>query len=206
MGIDFKNKKNVAAVSTATLSFVLVGVLFFAPVKAFDFKGSMSNHLTSIETLDTLNSTKEKAAHDLDKLRSESSAKEKELAEVTTSASQSETLFDELLTKQKKNGNWSYHLPSILVELEKSADDSNVKVALKYDTFTAEGKYVSTSDKGLKYIDSKVEIYGDYADVHKYIKKVENVDFLSVEDLTLNQVKDGDLAGTFSLQIYYMGE
>lgn len=206
MDFEIKNKKNLAALSASILSVAVVGVLFFAPVKAFDFPGSMHNHLESVNQLNELNDEKRDAYKKLDTLRVDSKNKEIELETSTKSAEKAQELFSELLAKQKKTGDWSYHLPSLLIQLEKFADDTHTKVALQYDTFNKEGKYVSSSNQGLKYIDAKVQVYGDYNDVNKYIKKVENVDFLSVEDLTLNQVKDGDLAGTFSLKIYYMGE
>lgn len=206
MNFEIKNKKNLAALSASFVSIAAVGVLFFAPVKAFDFPGSMHNHLESVNQLNELNEEKQSAYKQLDTLRTDSKNKEVELETAKKSAEKSQELFNKLLAKQKKTGNWSYHLPSLLIELEKFADDTHTKVALKYDTFNQDDKYVSSSKQGLKYIDAKVEVYGDYNDVNKYIKKVENVDFLSVEDLTLNQVKDGDLAGTFSLKIYYMGE
>lgn len=197
------NKKNTIAIGSSIASVVLAGIIFVVPL-GVDIPGSYSDMKEVKASISQLNSNQESSYSALNDLRIDVKNKEKEIETVNETYSKSQELFSDLLVKQEESGDWSYHIPSLLIELESFADANNVSIAIDYSSLNGVGEYVSASGKGLKVVKSSVNIYGGYTNVNKYIKMIEDIDFLSVEDLNLNRVENGDLAGTFSLNVHYM--
>lgn len=197
------NKKNIIALGSSVASLVIAGIIFTVPL-GFNVPGSMNDMSKVKADIEKFNSEQEENFNQLTELRIDTKNKELELDTVKESYEESQKLFTELLEKQKSSGEWGYHVPSLLIELETFADSKNLSIAIDYDSLNGEGEYVSSSGKGLKVVKSKVELYGEYANVQAYIKNIEDIDFLSVDDLVLNRVESGDLAGNFTLSVYYM--
>lgn len=197
------NKKNTIAIGSSIASLIVAGVIFAIPV-GIDIPGSMSDIKEVKANIETSNKAQESNYSKLTELRLEVKNKEKELESVGETYAKSQELFSELLTKQQQSGDWSYHVPSLLIELETFADSQGISIAIDYKSLNGEGTSVSASGKGLKAVESNVQLYGSYGSVKNYINMIENIDFLSVDDLQLNRVENGDLAGTFTLSVYYM--
>lgn len=198
------NKKNILAIATSIFSVAAVGILYFAPIDKLNVPGNYQDykeHVSELNSANELSKTSFKAMNDL---KVQVTEKESELSTVKAGSEKSTELFDKLLSEQEKSGSWSYHIPSLLIKLESFGDSTGTKVAIDYSSLKSEGTYVSESQKGLKYVDVNVEVYGDYDSVNSYMKKVEKIDFVSIQNLKLNLVKDGDLAGSFSMKVYYM--
>lgn len=200
--MSLNNKKNLGALAFSVISLVTVGIIYFTPI--VEIPGSFETYKEAKAEINNLNKQKLDLNNQLNTLRVDTKNKEIELVSVKDSSGQAEKLFGDLLKEQEDSGDWSLHLPSLLIELEAKADDSKVKLAIDYSTISGEGAYVSSSEQGLKVVTAKVDIYGEYNSVNNYIKSIEDIDFLAVENIILNRVENGDLAGSYYLSIYYM--
>lgn len=198
------NKKNLMSLVISSASVLTVGLLFFAPIDKFTFPGSMVSYQENVSQLKDANNTSTQSFKRLDSLKVAAAEKDAELKVVDSASEKSSEMFDQLLNEQEKSGSWSYHIPSLLIKLENFGDVTNTKVAIDYTTIKSEGEFVSESKKGLKYVKVKVEVYGDYNDVTDYMRKVENIDFISVNKLSMNLVENGDVASKFYMNVYYM--
>jgi hypothetical protein len=198
------NKKNITAIVVSVLFISFALVYFLVNIESIDVPGNYKDFKTKSVLAADLNNQKLESSNKLLELRKLAKTKEDELLEVKETADKSNELFEELLLKQEESGDWSFHIPSLLIELEKNADDRNIKLAMDYESFNSPGEFVSSSGKGLQVVTAKVDIFGEYHNVNKYIKSLEDIDFISVEDLKLSRVGSGDLVGTYYLNIYYL--
>lgn len=198
------NTKNALAIIVSALVVIIVTVLVFLPISSFNVPGSYKDfNQKSAEAME-LNDKKQTMLDAVSKKSVSVKEKQDELSKVTEAADKSKELFSNLVNKQSGDGDWSYHVPSLLIRLEDAADKRNIKLAMDYDTFKAEGDFVSDSKQGLKVVKVDVKLYGLYADVQSYIKSIEGIDFVSVEDLMLKRVDNGYLAGNYKLNVYYL--
>lgn len=195
------NKKNMFSLIVATLIVVIACIYLFS---GYNLPGSVGDFKEKSEESRVLNDSLLATHKDMNVVNQELVNKKAELEDVKGTADRSKEMFAKLLDSQSSNGKWDYHVPSLLIQLEKLADDQKVNVAMDYDTFKSDGDYVSESKKGLKVVTVKVDVYGLYNDVQRYIKSVEGIEFVSVEELSLKRVNDGDLAGTYIMNVYYL--
>lgn len=195
------NKKNFISLVSSGLLVTAAVTYICLPINTLP--GTYSSFKEKYVLAQDLKIEKERYALDMNKLKTELLEKEQELDQVKKVADKSKQMFQELLEKQKNEGDWSLHIPSLLIELENGAVERGVNIAIDYSTINKEGKNVSTSGQGLKVITAKVDISGKYHNVKDYIKYVEDIDFLSVEDLILKKSND-KLIGTYYLNIYYL--
>lgn len=198
------NTKNVLALIGSVLLVVVVLALVFVPISSIDVPGSYKDFSEKSDEAVALNDKKQSMLDAVSKKSVDVKEKQDELAKVTEASDKSKELFEELVKKQNGEGDWSYHVPSLLIRLEDAADKRNIKLAMDYDTFKADGKFVSDSKQGLKVVKVDVQVYGLYGDVQSYIKSIEGIDFVSVEDLVLKRVDNGYLAGNYHLNVYYL--
>lgn len=198
------NKKNIISIVVSLLFLIAVLVYLFVPLKGFQPIGTMKDFNEKTVLASELNNKKEIKSKELFELRKVAKAKEDELDSVSEASKVTDEQFEKLIKIQEESGDWTYHLPSLLIELEKNADSKNINIAMEYDTFAADGEYVSNSGKGLQYLNVKVDVYGEYYNVKDYMKSLEDIDFISVEDLVLTRVGSGDLVGKYDLNIYYL--
>lgn len=195
------NKKNMFSLVVSSLVLAVVCIYMFSGYK---LPGSLSDFSEKSAESRELNDSLLATHSDMEKVNQELVNKKAELDDVKSTADRSKEMFSKLLDSQSSNGKWDYHVPSLLIQLEKLADDQKVNVAMDYDTFKSDGDFVSESKKGLKVVTVKVDVYGLYNDVQRYIKSVEGIEFVSVEELSLKRVGDGDLAGTYIMNVYYL--
>lgn len=198
------NKKNIIVSILSFIVVVSVLVLVFIPFKGLDLPGTLKDFNSKTVLASDVNDSKLLKSKDLHELRTVIKTREAELDDVLEASEVTQGLFEDIVKLQEESGDWTYHVPSLLIELEKNADLRNINVAMLYETFSAEGEYVSSSGKGLQYLNVKVDIYGEYHNVKEYIKSLEKIDFVSVEDLVLTRVGSGDLVGSYNLNIYYL--
>lgn len=198
------NKKNLIALSSSGLLVLGLGVCFLNPFFDVGVPGSYKDVKGSVNTINTVHAEQSDIFNEISNLESTVLNKTNELEDVKEVSEAATKSFTELLEHQKNSGDWGYHLPSILIELETIADNTGVTLAIDYDSLNSDGNYVSSSNKGLKVVETSVEVYGKYANVKEYIRNIENIDFLSVSNLILDRVEDGDTVGTYNLSIYYM--
>lgn len=195
------NKKNMFSLIVSSLVLAVVCIYLFS---GYNLPGSLGDFQDKAVESRDLNNSLLSIHDDMSGVNQELVDKRAELEDVKSTADRSKEMFSKLLDSQSSNGEWDYHVPSLLIQLEKLADDQKVNVAMDYGTFKAEGDFVSESKKGLKVVTVKVDVYGLYNDVQRYIKSVESIEFVSVEELSLSRVGDGDLAGTYIMNVYYL--
>lgn len=198
------NKKNIIALVVSVIFVAVSLVYFLVPINSLNVPGTLKDINSKKALASELNDNKLATSTQLLELRTDAKTKEDELIEVKDTSDKSQELFEELLKNQETSGDWSFHIPSLLIELEKNADTRNIKLAMDYNSFNSPGEFVSTSGKGLQVVTAKVEVFGEYHNVKEYIKSLENIDFISVEDLQLSRVGSGDLVGSYYLNIYYL--
>lgn len=200
------NKKNVMSLIFASMILIIAGSYLFMSVDGYVLPGSVSDFKIKSNDSRDLGDKVTGLNESITGVNRDLVNKRAELESVQLTAEKSRELFTKLLEKQTgDSGKWAYHVPSLLIQLERLADIRNVNIAMDYSTFKSDGEYVSDSKKGLKVVNVKVDVYGVYDDVYEYIKSVEGIEFVSVEELSLRRVGDGDLAGTYYMNVYYLG-
>lgn len=198
------NSKNLLAIVASVFSLGIVLGLLLVPIDGFTVPGSYRDLKEKSDTSSKLNHDKRDVLMSVSKQKNNVKEKEVELEKVTEASNKSQELFNEIVDNQSGSGDWSFHVPSLLIRLEDAADKRDVKLAMDYETFKKEGDFVSESKQGLKVVKINVEIYGNYGDVQSYLKAVEGINFVSLEDLVLKRVKNGKLAGNYHLNVYYL--
>lgn len=139
------NTKNVLALIGSVLLVVVVLALVFVPISSIDVPGSYKDFSEKSDEAVALNDKKQSMLDAVSKKSVDVKEKQDELEKVTEASDKSKELFEELVKKQNGEGDWSYHVPSLLIRLEDAADKRNIKLAMDYDTFKADGKFVSDS-------------------------------------------------------------
>lgn len=198
------NKKNLLSLIVAVLFLAVMCVYVFVPINGKVLPGSLGDFQAKAQESRDLNTQMIGLNDSINSVNAELVNKEAELSKVTETSEKAGEMFKELLKKQSTGRDWGYHIPSLLIQLEKLADNSKIKVAMDYTTFKTEGQFVSESKQGLKVVKVKVEVYGVYNDVQRYIRDIEGIEFVSVEELKLTRVGDGDLAGEYFMNVYYL--
>lgn len=198
------NLKNALAIVVSLLSVVAVIIYFFFLPPSVDLKGTKKDFSVKSKVVRQLDDERLRLNNEVSALALDVSQLENDYEKSEEAANKTRELFDEVVEKQKED-NWELHVPSLLIELEKSALVRDIKIAIDYDTMSSGGEYVSSNEQGLQVVKAKVDLRGTYGEVNSYIKSVEDIDFIDVEDLVLTRIDEGVLEGSYTLNIYYLG-
>lgn len=188
-------------VSALLVSVVVVYIL--VPIPQLKVLGSKVDMNDKVKMIKVVNAEREGLDKEIGILQGEVNVVEQDLKKSEEIVEKTNELFSHLLDKQREE-DWSLHIPSLLIELERSASDKGVKIAIDYDTMRSGGAYVSSSGKGLKKVDVEVELRGGYKKVREYIKFVEGMSFINVDNLILSRIDSGILEGKYKLNVYFM--